>query len=1154
MRGDFSRASFDPTKHYDAVLMQQGRVQLDADWNEQVEIERHRREIGTRDLVGSHGVPVDNPGFAITPRVALDFDGRDDYVVIVDGGSLATADLSSFTFETWVNPRQDAPGGTIVSSVREFVPGEWLLGVELDGRLTYKQVVAAPTASQLAADDPDASAMSNLLSDVALPFGTFTHVALTVDPTGAALYIGGALAGRAAAPAALASAHRPFVLGAMLRRGVTSRLFGGQMQGIRLWSAARPSDEIERDSRQALVGDEPGLILYWPVDPPDGDVTRDLTGNGNDGQLGGGSLERRPSWVLRDLGIGRGRLYVDGLLVENERKRWLAYQPDLPGSVLPPRTAERERYVVYADVWRRHLSHLEEPSIREVALGGPDTTTRSRVVWQVKVLPLPAASGDDWLLDWYGWTAQAERAGTLRARRDPSAPPGLGNQLYRVELHDADDGGRPAVGAEVLPGEGRQLRLERWDVDGRTWRVGEAVELLDAAVAGRARRAVTTEIVAADEVSRTVTLAAPAGDLTSPHLRRVATFKWSRENGSIVFGVVQADAASGLVTLHDLGRDDYALAEGDWVELVDDTTTLQGRTSPLSQVVAVDRARKTVRLSRLPEGVGQAPEAHPLLRRWDQPGDDGAATLSSGTVPVQQGWIALEDGVQVLFGGDGPYRAGDYWLIPARSLGDTVEWPQDAAGPVALPPHGVRHHRAPLAIVTLDGERATVEDCRRFFEPLTAMGGRESAYLRRTGDTVAGSFGVDGAVTVGGDMMVRGTISAGSIDAPIRTGAVGEEQILDGAVSPAKLAPDAGIVPPGFAILGDTVDAPPGFVYTGASVTAHNPGWRRVVALAERADASVAVADGVLYVFAESGEVWSYDPASDALRKRAALTPRRRGFAAGSVDGRLFVVGGVDPSGRPVDAVAEYEPGTDRWSERAPMPTPRAHLALAAIGGRLYAVGGEAMGRFGSTPTGASEAYDPRTNTWVPRAALPTPRSGLALASAAGKLYAIGGERRGALPGMAATLASVNEEYDPAADRWRRRASLRHPRSGLGAVGQDDRVVVIGGERTLRAHREGARGSRLHEQYDPGTGEWLDLDPLPSSRGRCGVALVAGAIYSVSAHADRLELAIELVSQTLYVHRKAPASGSSPTSPYPGVSATGLSLGSSLRAGTPGPA
>ncbi len=41
MKSDISRSSFDARKHYSKVVMQQGRVQLDADWNEQQDILLH---------------------------------------------------------------------------------------------------------------------------------------------------------------------------------------------------------------------------------------------------------------------------------------------------------------------------------------------------------------------------------------------------------------------------------------------------------------------------------------------------------------------------------------------------------------------------------------------------------------------------------------------------------------------------------------------------------------------------------------------------------------------------------------------------------------------------------------------------------------------------------------------------------------------------------------------------------------------------------------------------------------------------------------------------------------------------------------------------------------------------------------------------------
>jgi hypothetical protein len=42
MSGDYTRFTFDPLNRYSGVLMQQGRVQLDADWIEEIDILRRR--------------------------------------------------------------------------------------------------------------------------------------------------------------------------------------------------------------------------------------------------------------------------------------------------------------------------------------------------------------------------------------------------------------------------------------------------------------------------------------------------------------------------------------------------------------------------------------------------------------------------------------------------------------------------------------------------------------------------------------------------------------------------------------------------------------------------------------------------------------------------------------------------------------------------------------------------------------------------------------------------------------------------------------------------------------------------------------------------------------------------------------------------------
>ena len=57
MSFDISRITFDPRNNYSAVVMQQGRVQLDSDWNEWLAEFARRIRAGTLDTLGRAVVP-----------------------------------------------------------------------------------------------------------------------------------------------------------------------------------------------------------------------------------------------------------------------------------------------------------------------------------------------------------------------------------------------------------------------------------------------------------------------------------------------------------------------------------------------------------------------------------------------------------------------------------------------------------------------------------------------------------------------------------------------------------------------------------------------------------------------------------------------------------------------------------------------------------------------------------------------------------------------------------------------------------------------------------------------------------------------------------------------------------------------------------------
>src|SRR4029079_1982007 len=92
MKGDFSRLPA-PGRPYSGVWMQQGRVQLDQDWNDQLLIEAERSREALRDLVGASGAPAAAPGFRVRARGGWQpdhviFEAELDLDLVFPGGEL----------------------------------------------------------------------------------------------------------------------------------------------------------------------------------------------------------------------------------------------------------------------------------------------------------------------------------------------------------------------------------------------------------------------------------------------------------------------------------------------------------------------------------------------------------------------------------------------------------------------------------------------------------------------------------------------------------------------------------------------------------------------------------------------------------------------------------------------------------------------------------------------------------------------------------------------------------------------------------------------------------------------------------------------------------------------------------------------------------
>ena len=316
--------------------------------------------------------------------------------------------------------------------------------------------------------------------------------------------------------------------------------------------------------------------------------------------------------------------------------------------LIPGNLSAGTRLVAYLETWERHITAIEDPGIREEALGSTDTSTRTELLGQVKLATLagtlpPGPDAAPILRDAFGTVIASGGRLVIEVPEttpttDPCALPelagysGSDNRLYRVEVHR---GGGLA-----------DLRL-KWSRDNGS------------------------ELFAAD----------------------------LNTSGELVFPAFAAPSAGDIVEVlsHvvDLGDDALGVigAAG--------FTPPRRAVGQLAQLVAVDVAAASddvvFRLVdpddvdlpvQLDDRYGDLRDSVLKLRRWhgllDPQGSGGPHVL--------------EDGIGVQLPSGGSYRPGQYWQYEARVRGE------NANGPWRPDPHGPERCFAPLALLEFQGE------------------------------------------------------------------------------------------------------------------------------------------------------------------------------------------------------------------------------------------------------------------------------------------------------------------------------------------------------------------------------------------------------------------------------------------------------------------
>lgn len=445
-----------------------------------------------------------------------------------------------------------------------------------------------------------------------------------------------------------------------------------------------------------------------------------------------------------NLQIGVGTMYVGGLRVEFPARSggtkaeytYLA-QPDW---LTPDPTSAPKTEIVWLQLDEQEISATEDPDLLEVALGGPDTTQRLRVL---RTIRRAAAEASSCLPAWHALEAQWKAQGIAFDRRSAMRTPTARMQVAFTRAAVSSNPCNPVAAGGYLYSE-NQLILVKWTPPAAGAKQGALLWGYD--------NASFIYRVSVGATSRQLSLTRQPPD--AYHFPGRGQYVEVLRTASLMGTGVDAAAEDGSGTIP------RCVAESTGF-----VTTLSAAYDPTGS------ANMLMLTDGLPDDYIAAAVTEPLFVRIWQGGQ--AMGPAGGSVELVDPVTTASNGLQVTI--TGTISAGAFWMMAMRPGTPQTIWPAAlAASP--QPPNGPRSWACPLAVVEWPNGHLEpkIHDCRSHFDNLVELTARPegccSVSLSPTDITIDRTLQttVDGMTEPGTLCLAYGDYQ---LQAPLRIGA-----------------------------------------------------------------------------------------------------------------------------------------------------------------------------------------------------------------------------------------------------------------------------------------------------------------------------------------------------------------------------------------------